>query len=331
MIRIRYPSSVAPPPSLHHEPFIELTCDARILASEIEKNSEGHARAVDEHLRPAIQRRWETARPLFEIVAVETRAGCNHVCTFCPVAKTVDPRPPGEMSDLLLSSIAGQLSALSYTGRISFFGNNEPLLDTRLSAIISMFRKATPHADLRVLTNGTTIRPSIVRELFASGLSTLIINNYTDGERLIKPVQALLTHAVDFATCDIRVNMRYRDELLTTRGGTAPNRLAADVPPFGFCALPFTDLHIAYTGEVNVCCFDAYGVTSMGAVTSTPLVDIWYGTTLDSYRVRLMESTRRGLMPCEHCDFDGFRDPLAGSGGTLIRQDLTQAAAHVCE
>jgi hypothetical protein len=181
-----------------------------------------------------------------------------------------------------------------------------------------------------VLTNGTKVSHDLVRQLFAQGLSTLIINNYTNGERIIAPVQALLDDAAEFADVDIRINIRRRDEILTTRAGTAPNKPVKTALGHGFCALPFTDLHVAYTGEVNVCCFDAHGVTTMGSVTNESLTDIWYGDKLQGYRDQLLMSDRSGLVPCSKCDFDGFRDPLAGSGGSLVRGDLgTSSQVHL--
>lgn len=321
MIRIRYPNEFMP--ATHdYGPHVSVTQDPRVLADETEKNGPEIANEVDAVLRPLFATRWAADVPLFEIISIETRAGCNQTCSFCPVARGVDPRPPGVMSIELLNSIADQLRTLNYDGRISLFGNNEPLLDPRLTSIISLFRHRVPRSDIRILTNGTSLRTPQVRSFFEAGLSTLIINNYTDGRRIIGPVRALLNDARSFVAADIRINVRNRNAVLTTRAGTAPNKRHVSTPTYGFCALPFTDIHVSYTGTVNVCCFDAYGVTNMGDVATTSLADIWHGKQFAAYRSKLLGSTRHALTPCQVCDFDGFRDPDAGHRGSLIRRDL---------
>ena len=222
----------------------------------------------------------------------------------------------------LLDKVARELKELNFSGRLSLFGNNEPLLDDRLVEIVGFYRSHLQAADLRILTNGTKITVGDTRALFDAGLSTLIVNNYTDGRKLIGPVRSLIEADAELADCDIRVSVRDRLSVLTTRAGMAPNKPVPEVAPKGFCALPFTDLHISYTGDVNQCCFDAYGQTSMGNVTDERLIDIWSSQAFNPLRASLLESRRSGLSLCDKCDFDGFREPQVGREPPLVRQDL---------
>lgn len=96
--------------------------------------------------------------------------------------------------------------------------------------------------------------------------------------------------------------------MLTTRAGLSPNKPHPVQQPHGFCALPFTDLYITYTGRVNLCCFDAHGRVPMGSVMTESLLDIWESSGFVPYRRSLLVSTRAGLTPCECCDYDGFRE-----------------------
>lgn len=325
MIRIRLPNHTlidALAPGKGQSAHV--TDDDRIVALESEKNTFRTRAAVDQLLRPAVEAIWSLSRPLFSIVSVETRAGCNYDCGFCPVGKAIDPRPPGELSLSLLEKISEELAELGFAGRVSLFGNNEPLLDERMPEIVAMFRERLPDADLRILTNGTRAGLALVHELFDRGLSTLIINNYTDGTRLIAPVRRLIEAAEEFTSHDIRISVRKRDEILTTRAGLAPNKPAPEFTPRGFCALPFTDLHVTYTGDVGLCCFDAHGRVTIGNVADASLVEIWQSPLFEPYREGLMRSTRSGLTPCETCDFDGFRELEANSGPTVSRLDLLE-------
>lgn len=323
MIRLRFAPDVTVPTSLPlRSGVVELTTDSTVIAAESEKNGATRATSVDQVLRPLFAGRWREHAPLFSLVSVETRAGCNHECGFCPVSRSIDPRAPGKLEMNLVCKIADELADLDFAGRVSLFGNNEPLLDTRLVEIVALFRSRLPRVDIRILTNGTLATPQLVAELFGAGLSTLTVNNYTDGERLIRPVNDLMGAGEQFAPFDIRISVRDRGEVLTTRAGLAPNKPVPAEPPTGFCALPFTDLHIAYTGDVSQCCFDAHGRVSMGSVATSRMTDIWYSPKFTSLRESLLQSRREGLTLCETCDFDGFRDPDVGGSTPLIRQDL---------
>jgi MoaA/NifB/PqqE/SkfB family radical SAM enzyme len=324
MIRIRFPTFVRPPAGLRdqHDDAVEITQDTAVIALESEKNRPVHIERVNTMLRPIFEGMWSRAPRLFYIVSIETRSGCNHTCSFCPVSRSTDPRKRGEMSFELLERIAGELAGLRFAGRIALFGNNEPLLDHRLVDIVRLFRNSCPEADLRILTNGLLATPGLVGELFGAGLSTLTVNNYTDGRRLIAPVRALIAAADRLRPFDIRVSVRSRTEILTTRAGQAPNKPRPDRKPQGFCALPFTDLHIAYTGDVNLCCFDAHGSVSMGKVTDASIVEIWQAPGFAAHRRNLLRGSRAGLPLCQHCDFDGFREPQPNIGRQLTRADL---------
>ncbi|MGC4955694.1 radical SAM/SPASM domain-containing protein [Actinomadura citrea] len=332
MIRIRFPRGVAAPAWLRDlGDHVEVTEDPSVLALEEEKNTDRQRTAVDRVLRPEFARLWSAEDRIFNLVSVETRAGCNHTCTFCPVSRAVDPRPAGELDLAAIDLIARQLGELGYTGRIAPFGNNEPLLDHRLPDIVATFRRSCPAADIRVLTNGILARPAQVAELFEAGLSTLSVNNYSDGRRVIAPIRGLLAEADRLRHHDIRISVRRRTEILTTRAGLAPNKPHPTAEPRGFCALPFTDLHISYTGEVNLCCFDAYGRIRVGNVTETPLTEIWRSPLLARYRASLLRSERADLEPCRHCDFDGFRAPTPDASRPLVRNDILTPGAPTRE
>lgn len=302
---------------------VEVTDDPRVIALENEKNGPAQFAVVDRHIRPAFEKIWRRGDgELFQLILIETRAGCNYTCAFCPVSRHVDPRPAGELSMPRLRLLAAELGDISYTGRIALFGNNEPLMDPRLTAIVRLFRAACPSSDIRLLTNGTYASVGRVESLFGAGLSTLVVNNYTDGRRLIAPVKALVKAGEQLLPFDIRISIRSRTEILTTRAGHAPNKPVPTTKPHGFCALPFTDLYVSYTGAVNLCSFDASGVVQVGHIAEKPILEIWRSSLLDSYRSSLLRSMRDGLTLCENCDYDGFRTPRLRDDSPFTRNNF---------
>jgi MoaA/NifB/PqqE/SkfB family radical SAM enzyme len=324
MIRIRFPRASPMPWGGASAPTgVDVTDDPRVIALEGEKNGAAQFAVVDQYIRPAFEKIWSTGKgELFQLILIETRAGCNYTCAFCPVSRHVDPRPAGEMSMPLLRRLADELADFDYPGRIALFGNNEPFLDPRLTEIVRMFREACPDSDIRVLTNGTYVSVGRVKSLFEVGLSTLVINNYTDGRRLIAPVKLLIRAGDQLLPFDIRISVRSRTEILTTRAGHAPNKLVPASMPHGFCALPFTDLYVSYTGMVNLCSFDAYGDVTIGDVKDKPILEIWKSDLLDFYRGSLLRSKRDGLTLCENCDYDGFRIPRLLDDSPFTRGDF---------
>jgi MoaA/NifB/PqqE/SkfB family radical SAM enzyme len=328
VIRIRYERSQRNLVTLEPSRDVTIIDDESVIACESEKNQPTQREAVDLHLRPIFEHVWRNSVPPFHVVSIETRAGCNYSCNFCPVGRHFDPREPGEMSWFLLKKIASELAAMNYAARIGLFGNNEPLLDPRLPEIVSLLRTNCPNANLRILTNGTYVNASLVIRLFEAGLSTLVINNYTDGRRLIRPIRTLFEEAPRFKEYDIRVSVRSRTDVLTTRAGMAPNKPRPSVAAHGFCALPFTDLYVNYRGKVNLCCFDAHGLIEIGDVSEAPIWDIWRSPLMATYRSSLLQSVRRGLTLCENCDYDGFREPAFHPDIPMTRSDIPSRINH---
>jgi MoaA/NifB/PqqE/SkfB family radical SAM enzyme len=329
VIQVRYENDSNISLAMDSPTGVVITNDPATIALESEKNGYVQRRAVDTYLKHIFERAWATTQPLFHLISIETRAGCNYSCRFCPVAHNVDPREPGEMSWDLLRKIARELADLNYDARIALFGNNEPLMDPRLPEITRLFRSRCPEADIRVLTNGTLTTGALVADLFEAGLSTLVINNYTDGQRLIQPVRKLLECSTRFLPFDIRISVRSRTAVLTTRAGLAPNKPTPSAGPHGFCALPFTDFYVNYRGRANLCCFDAHGKVEIGDVQKRPIQALWKSPELNVYRQSLLRSERSGLTLCENCDYDGFREPVFRRNQPIIRADIIAASDSI--
>lgn len=240
--------------------------------------------------------------PLFEYIEIETINKCNGVCTFCPVNKLVDPRPEMKMKEEVFKKIIDELADLDYTGEISLFSNNEPLLDDRVVKFHKYAREKLPKARIHMFTNGTLFNLELFKELIPY-LDELIIDNYVQNLTLIKPVKEIHDYILENPDLKRKVTivLRKRDEILTSRGGDAPNR--KDVPSYEgeTCALPFEQMIIRPDGKVSLCCNDPIGKNTLGDVSINSLVDVWYGAEYTQIR-KLLEMGRENCTHCKFCD-----------------------------
>ncbi len=240
--------------------------------------------------------------PLFEAIEVETINRCNGTCSFCPVNRNVDPRKHMKMSEQLFKNIVDQLAEIHYSGRFSVFSNNEPLLDDRIVELNQYARARLPEAVMHMFTNGTLFTLDKFIAL-TDVLDELIIDNYQQDLKLIKPCSEIRDYCKEHPelTKKVTIVLRKPKEILTSRGGTAPNR--KDVPEYGEdrCTLPFKQMIIRPDGKVSLCCNDAIGKYTLGDLNKEKLLDVWYGPRFQKVRQCLYEG-RKQWGDCRHCD-----------------------------
>lgn len=322
MIRIRAHSSYSLNESLFFSPFISIENSNRFITSEDEKKKKkDELAAISNRIRNIIFQLWREHYRLFKIVSIETSSTCNSFCSFCPVNALRDTRTPGHLPDKTLEKIAHELESIKYSDTLLLFGNNEPLMDNRILDIVYLFRRACPRAYIKLLTNAKLLTPELSLSLFKAGLSTLTINNYSTEGTLLDPVRRIISEAERFIAVDLRISLRDQNETLTNRAGQVECP-SLEEPLHIFCALPFVDLPISYTGVVTQCCFDATGRSSAGDVNVDTLKDIWFGEEFFSLREHLLNFRRDKLALCCKCNFDGFRDPFQDQEMPLFREDL---------
>jgi len=239
---------------------------------------------------------------LFEHVELETVNRCNGGCTFCPVSRQADPREYHEMSDELFEKIIGELSEIDYSGRLALFSNNEPLLDKKIIERNRYAREHVPHARMHLFTNGTLLTLDIFKQLIEN-LDELVIDNYQQQLKLIKPSQEVMEYCEEHPELKKKVTivLRKPNEILTTRGGNAPNRKEIVTYDKERCILPYKQLIIRPDGKVSLCCNDAIGKYTLGDVNKEKITDIWYGPRFKMVRDCLYKG-RENWGQCRYCD-----------------------------
>lgn len=253
----------------------------------------------------AVQRYVEEAmisKPLFHLVEIETINKCNGNCSFCPVNQKDDPREHKYMEAELFYRIINQLEELAYDGRLSLFSNNEPFLDERIFEFSKYARDHLPNAKIHMFTNGTLLTLDKFLRIIPY-VDEFIIDNYTEDLHLIKPVEIVKNYCETHRELIEKVSivLRKPDELLTSRGGDAPNRTVIQKYPDITCALPFQQLIVRPTGEISLCCNDAIGKYTMGDLSRDRIVDVWYGKQYDRVR-EMISKGRKNLGNCQCCD-----------------------------
>lgn len=240
--------------------------------------------------------------PLFEHIEIETINRCNGVCDFCPVSAGNDIRKKVIMEEELFYSIIDQLSALNYNGRLALFSNNEPFLDSRIVDFNSYARKKLPDARMHLFTNGTLLTLEKFIEIIEY-LDELIIDNYNQELNLLPNLKVIKEYCEDNPILKEKVTivMRKPHEILTSRGGDAPNRKKKIIYEDIKCALPFKQMIVRPDGKISLCCNDPYGRCTLGDLKTTSIKDIWYGNEFERVR-QLLAKGRGEFEHCRYCD-----------------------------
>jgi len=246
----------------------------------------------------------EKGMPLFSRVEVETFNRCNGKCTFCPVNKNDDPRPLKKMTEEMYMKIVNELHEMDYSGQFCLFANNEPFLDTRLEAFAKTARELLPNAFIEIFSNGTLLKLDRFIEIIPY-LDRLIIDNYNDKLKLNEPTRAIMEYLKENPEHESKVSIHMRREtnLLSSRGGQAPNNKKRKALPIS-CLLPFYHLYIRPDGKIGLCCVDALYKHTLGDASEQSLKEIWYSDTYNEIREKIRKG-RENLEVCCFCDSFG--------------------------
>lgn len=239
--------------------------------------------------------------PLFKSIEIETINRCNGTCPFCPVNKNNESREYKKMDEELFIKIIGQLTDMNYKGSISLFSNNEPFLDTRIIKFAKIVKEKLPQAHLKIFTNGSLLTLEKFKEIMKY-LDEMVIDNYSD--EMIKPENIVLIENYckrnKVVGDKLTIAMRKANEVLTTRGGEAPNKKIKKTLKIS-CILPFHQFIVRPDGKVSLCCNDALGKMTLGDCSKNTILEIWNSNEFMEVRKKVYES-RKNISICSKCD-----------------------------
>lgn len=247
--------------------------------------------------------------PFFYQIQIETCSFCNEKCAFCPANVNDDIRGKNFMSEEIYDKILADLKTVNFTGMISLFNNNEPMIDKRLESFIKLAKTELPKATVEIISNGSLINVKRFNDMFEAGLDSLVIDNYYKDEKrptLTRSMQKLIEDIKTSPWKDrvyVPVYMRYQQEVLTNRAGNAPNKKEQEKKQSirRFCPYPFMQFNVNYEGKVNLCCNDVYYQGVVGDITKNSIKEIWEAKLYQDIRKKILDKDRdHGI--CAGCD-----------------------------
>lgn len=237
-------------------------------------------------------------------VEIETVNRCNNNCSFCPVSVGKDIRHLTYMEEELFKKIINDLVEINYTGVISLFSNNEPLIDKRIFGFIKYAKENLPNATHALFTNGLLLTPQKYLMLIEM-LDYLVIDNYNDELQLNPQIKEIHGSTYDrYNGCKVLVQNRKKNQILLNRGTLSPNQeneLVYSAP----CILPYIQMVIRPDGKVSRCCQDAYGSETLGNLNLQSVSEVWNGVEYNILRKDLLEKRNKRNI-CKNCDMLGL-------------------------
>ena len=269
-----------------------------------------------EHRREQEEKHWkkksDELKPLDSILTVEinTTELCNRTCVFCPRHDpAVFPNRNLHLTVKGARTIAEELGENQYSGKISFSGFGENLLNPDFPEIVKEFRFNLPMATIECNTNGDKLTEEYVDRLYRSGLDLLYINLY-DGieqmahfEEMLKNVRddmyKFRMHWGDFEKHGLILNNR--SGVIDWVGIEETDITSLQGKP---CHYPFYKMFVDWNGDVLFCSNDWGREHVVGNLLQQSLHDVWFSKPMTKIRKRLMKGDR-SHSPCNKCSVDG--------------------------
>ena len=210
------------------------------------------------------------------------------------------------MSGELFRKIIDELSEMGYSEIISLFSNNEPFLDERITGFLRYANEKLPHACFNLITNGSLLTFDKFLEVIPM-LDNLVIDNYNDNKDFNTPeLKKIYGYIEAHEDIKARAHFLFRklNEVLTSRGGQAPNKKGMNDTSFVnvLCSQPFRQMVIRPTGEVSLCCNDALGRLTMGNLNTQTISEVWNSGKFTEVREEMLAHGRKNLLLCSQCD-----------------------------
>ena len=207
-----------------------------------------------------------------------------------------------ELADL----IANQLKALGFNGTVNISGTGEALLTKNLVSLVKIF--GDRDILIEIVTNGDNLKPKLVKDLYAAGLTQLVVSMYDGPEQ--KKYFLDLFNKSEISKDLFTLRDRWYDEeedyglIYTNRAGSLGKTLPS--PEKRACYYPHYALYIDWNGDILLCCQDMYNRTEIfGNVKDRPLFDIWKDQRLTEFRKKL-KAGDRSSSPCNNCNANGM-------------------------
>ena len=231
---------------------------------------------------------------------------CNRKCSFCPkVDPSIAPDTYQRMQLSLIDKLCNELREIKYKGSVVLCGYGEPMLHKEVNIIC---KKLSEVSFVEVVTNGDTLNPKVIKNLYANNVNKLLISMY-DGEHQIEKFNKMILKAEvpkDFVILRDRWYDSSKDYglKLTNRTGTINIGEQEKIGTFTKCFYPSYQFLIDWNGDVFLCPQDWQRRQTMGNMMQEHIFDIWDGKIMNKYRNDLIKG-KRVNSPCTSCNAEG--------------------------
>ena len=231
---------------------------------------------------------------------------CNRKCSFCPkVDPKIAPDTYQRMSLSLIDKLCNELREIEYKGSVVLCGYGEPMLHKEVNIICKKLSKVS---FVEVVTNGDTLSPKAIKNLYANNVNKLLISMY-DGKHQIEKFNKMIEKAgvpKDFVILRDRWYDSSKDYglKLTNRTGTINIGIQEKVGTFTKCFYPSYQFLIDWNGDIFLCPQDWQRRVTMGNMMQEHIFDIWDGRIMKKYRKDLING-KRVNSPCTSCNAEG--------------------------
>ena len=231
---------------------------------------------------------------------------CNRKCSFCPkVDPSIAPDTYQRMQLSLIDKLCNELREIKYKGSVVLCGYGEPMLHKEVNIIC---KKLSEVSFVEVVTNGDTLNPKVIKNLYANNVNKLLISMY-DGEHQIEKFNKMILKAEvpkDFVILRDRWYDSSKDYglKLTNRTGTINIGEQEKIGTFTKCFYPSYQFLIDWNGDVFLCPQDWQRRVTMGNMMQEHIFDIWDGKIMNKYRNDLIKG-KRVNSPCTSCNAEG--------------------------
>lgn len=281
------------------------------------------------------------ARPGPQRVQIQTQAGCNGRCIFCPNEEVLTSGlEHGKMAPDLYRKIIDEL-AETQPNRVSLYLMNEPVNDKRLPEFVRYLSSRIPKTSSLVTSNGTKLTEERAEALVDAGLKRLkvslqsldpetnraimgygserVIENILGVQRVIRRLRpkdfdfrvSMVVTSKNAAEIEEartfwrRHGVRLVTSALENRGGNiaiAQDLNGGEMRRRTECIRPSREMCVLYNGDVVLCCVDWHRTVTLGNLATESVRDVWNGERVTGIRRAFREDDVEALPPiCVNC------------------------------
>ena len=205
----------------------------------------------------------------------------------------------------LINKLTEELKEINYKGSVTLCGYGEPLLHKEVNLISKKLSEASL---VEIVTNGDTLKPKQIKELYANNVNKLLISMY-DGKHQIQKFKKMIEES-GVPDGFVILRDRWYDATkdyglkLTNRTGTINIGKQEEVGKYKKCFYPSYQFLIDWNGDVFLCPQDWQRRMTMGNIMQEHIFEIWTGKIMTKYRKNLMDG-KRVDNPCTSCNAEG--------------------------